>query len=62
MRDRVLEVAEHIPPAQLGTTGDCGFARFFDNTSSTSRETAFAKIQARVRDTALAGEALGGRA
>jgi 5-methyltetrahydropteroyltriglutamate--homocysteine methyltransferase len=59
VRDRVLEAAEYIPAAQLGTTDDCGFAPFFDNT--TSRETAFAKIQARVRGTGLAGEALGGR-
>jgi 5-methyltetrahydropteroyltriglutamate--homocysteine methyltransferase len=61
MRDRVLEVAECIPPGQLGTTAACAFAPFFDNTS-TSRETAFAKLQAPVRDTALAGGALGGRA
>ena len=60
VRDRVLEAAEYIPVGHLGTTDDCGFAPFFDNTSTT-RETAFAKIQARVRGTALAGEALGGR-
>src|SRR2546427_5066679 len=60
VRDRVLEAAEYIPAGPRGTTEDCGFAPFFDNTSTT-RETAFAKIQARVRGTALAGEALGGR-
>jgi len=60
VRDRVLEAAEYIPAGQLGTTDDCGFAPFFDNTS-TSRDTAFAKIQARVRGTALAGDAVGGR-
>jgi 5-methyltetrahydropteroyltriglutamate--homocysteine methyltransferase len=60
VRDRVLEAAEYIPAERLGTTDDCGFAPFFDNTS-TSRETAFAKIEARVRGTALAGEALAGR-
>jgi 5-methyltetrahydropteroyltriglutamate--homocysteine methyltransferase len=60
VRDRVLEAAEYIPPGRLGTTDDCGFAPFFDNTS-TSRDTAFAKIRARVRGTALARDALGGR-
>jgi 5-methyltetrahydropteroyltriglutamate--homocysteine methyltransferase len=57
VRDRVLEAAEYIPAAQLGTTDDCGFSPFCDDTS-TSRETAFAKIEARVRGTRLAGEAL----
>ena len=38
---------------QLGTTDDCGFAPFSDDTS-TSRDTAFAKIRARVLGTALA--------
>jgi 5-methyltetrahydropteroyltriglutamate--homocysteine methyltransferase len=53
VRDRVLEAAESIPIEQLGTTDDCGFSPFMDNTS-TSRETAFAKIRARVLGTALA--------
>src|SRR5688500_15849671 len=56
--DRVLEASEYIPLDQLGTTDDCGFAPFSDDTS-TSRETAFAKIEARVRGTALASAALG---
>jgi 5-methyltetrahydropteroyltriglutamate--homocysteine methyltransferase len=60
VRDRVCEAAEYIPPEQLGTTDDCGFAPFCDDTS-TSRETAFAKIRARVLGTALASEALGVR-
>lgn len=60
VRDRVLEAAEYIPLAQLGTTDDCGFSPFCDDTS-TSRATAFAKIRARVRGTALAAEVLGGR-
>lgn len=47
VRDRVLEAAEYIPLNQLGTTDDCGFAPFSDDTS-TSRETAFEKIRARV--------------
>ena len=58
VRDRVLEAAEYIPLDQLGTTDDCGFSPFCDDTS-TSRDTAFAKIRARVRGTALAAEVLG---
>ena len=53
IRDRILEAAEFIPAAQLGTTDDCGFSPFCDDTS-TSRDTAFAKIRARVAGTALA--------
>ena len=53
VRDRVLEAAEYIPVDQLGTTDDCGFSPFCDDTS-TSRDTAFAKIRARVAGTALA--------
>jgi 5-methyltetrahydropteroyltriglutamate--homocysteine methyltransferase len=60
VRDRILEAAEYIPRAQLGTTDDCGFSPFSDDTSTT-RETAFAKIAARVRGTALADEVLGVR-
>jgi 5-methyltetrahydropteroyltriglutamate--homocysteine methyltransferase len=58
--DRVLEAAEYIPIAQLGTTDDCGFSPFSDDTSTT-RDTAFAKIRARVLGTALAAEELGRR-
>jgi 5-methyltetrahydropteroyltriglutamate--homocysteine methyltransferase len=58
VRDRVLEAAEYIPIEQLGTTDDCGFSPFCDDTSTT-RETAFAKIRARVVGTALAAETLG---
>jgi methionine synthase II (cobalamin-independent) len=57
VRDRVLEAARFIPLSQLGTTDDCGFAPFCDDTS-TSRETAFAKIRARVKGTALAAQIL----
>jgi len=56
--DRVLEAAQYIPLDQLGTTDDCGFSPFCDDTS-TSREVAFAKIQARVAGTILAGKQLG---
>ena len=58
VRDRVLEAAEYIPVEQLGTTDDCGFSPFCDDLSTT-RETAFAKIRARVLGTALAEKALG---
>jgi 5-methyltetrahydropteroyltriglutamate--homocysteine methyltransferase len=58
IRDRVLEAAEFIPFGQLGTTDDCGFAPFSDDTSR-SRDTAFAKIRARVAGTQLAARALG---
>ncbi len=60
VRDRVIEAAEYIPVEQLGTTDDCGFSPFSDDTS-TSRDTAFAKIRARVVGTKLAEELLGGR-
>jgi 5-methyltetrahydropteroyltriglutamate--homocysteine methyltransferase len=58
VRDRVLEAAEFIPLDQLGTTDDCGFSPFGDDTS-TSRETAFAKIRARIEGTELAAGELG---
>jgi 5-methyltetrahydropteroyltriglutamate--homocysteine methyltransferase len=60
VRDRILEAAQYIPVEQLGTTDDCGFAPFSDDTS-TSRDTAFAKIRARVLGTALASRELGVR-
>ena len=55
---RVLQAAEYIPLDQLGTTDDCGFAPFCDDTS-TPRATAFAKIRARVEGTAMASARLG---
>jgi 5-methyltetrahydropteroyltriglutamate--homocysteine methyltransferase len=58
VRDRVLEAASYLPAGRLGTTDDCGFAPFADDTS-TAREIAFAKIQARVEGTALAEKRLG---
>jgi 5-methyltetrahydropteroyltriglutamate--homocysteine methyltransferase len=57
VRDQVLEAAEYIPVDQLGTTDDCGFSPFSDDTS-TSRDTAFAKIRSRVIGTALAAREL----
>ena len=58
VRDQVLAAAQYIPVKQLGTTDDCGFSPFCDDTS-TSREKAFEKIRARVLGTALASEILG---
>ncbi|NHZ87541.1 5-methyltetrahydropteroyltriglutamate--homocysteine methyltransferase [Massilia sp. CCM 8733] len=57
VRDRILQAAEFIAPSQLGSTDDCGFSPFCDD-RSTSRETAFAKIAARVAGTALASTIL----
>jgi 5-methyltetrahydropteroyltriglutamate--homocysteine methyltransferase len=58
---RVLEAAEYIPVGQLGTTDDCGFAPFLDDTS-TARDLAFSKIAARVKGTSMAAERLQARA
>jgi 5-methyltetrahydropteroyltriglutamate--homocysteine methyltransferase len=59
VRDRILEAAKYIPIEQLGTTDDCGFSPFCDD-FSTSRDTAFEKIQARVAGTALASKMIAG--
>ena len=59
VRDRVIEAAKYIPVEQLGTTDDCGFAPFSDDTS-TSRDTAFAKIRSRVEGTAIAADLIAG--
>ncbi len=58
VRDRVLEAAKFIDPARLGTTDDCGFSPFGDDTS-TSRDTAFAKVRGRVTGTEMASKILG---
>jgi 5-methyltetrahydropteroyltriglutamate--homocysteine methyltransferase len=58
VRDRILEAARFIDPSHLGTTDDCGFSPFGDDVS-TSRDTAFAKIQARITGNAMASEVLG---
>lgn len=58
VRDRVLAAAEHIPISQLGTTDDCGYSPFSDDVV-TSRDTAFAKISARVEGTQAAADQLG---
>ena len=58
VRNRILQAASFIPIAQLGTTDDCGFAPFADDTS-TARDTAFRKIATRVEGTQLASKELG---
>jgi 5-methyltetrahydropteroyltriglutamate--homocysteine methyltransferase len=55
---RVVEAAALIPIESMGATDDCGFSPFADDTS-TSRETAFAKIKSRVEGTAMAAQVLG---
>ncbi len=60
IRDIILHAAETIPIGQLGTTDDCGFSPFADDTS-TSRDIAFAKIKARIDGTRLAEDALSRR-
>jgi 5-methyltetrahydropteroyltriglutamate--homocysteine methyltransferase len=60
VRDSVLQAAEFIPIDQLGTTDDCGFAPFSDDTSTT-RDTAFSKIRARILGTRLAAAVIGGK-
>ena len=59
VRERIIEASRFIPPENLGTTDDCGFSPFSDDTSTT-RDKAFAKIKARVEGTALAARVLGG--
>jgi 5-methyltetrahydropteroyltriglutamate--homocysteine methyltransferase len=58
VRDRILEAAGYIPLNQLGSADDCGFSPFGDDIS-TSRETAFEKIRARVVGTEMASQRLG---
>lgn len=58
VRDRVLEASSYLDPARLGTCDDCGFSPFGDDTS-TSRQTAFGKVRARVAGTELAAQQLG---
>jgi len=58
VRDRILEAAEILDPKRLGSTDDCGFSPFGDDLS-TARDTAFAKIRARVLGTELASQQLG---
>lgn len=59
VRDLILEAAACIPLERMGTCDDCGFSPFCDDTTTT-RETAFAKIRSRVLGTAMAERELGG--
>jgi 5-methyltetrahydropteroyltriglutamate--homocysteine methyltransferase len=59
IRDRIVTAARYVPTERLGTTDDCGFSPFSDDTS-TSREMAFAKIKARVEGTAMAEAVING--
>jgi 5-methyltetrahydropteroyltriglutamate--homocysteine methyltransferase len=58
VRRRVLQAASILPISQIGTTDDCGFAPFADDTS-TARDVAFSKIRSRVEGTAMASRELG---
>jgi len=58
VRDRILAAARYLSADRIGSCDDCGFAPFADDTS-TSRDIAFAKIEARVEGTALAARQLG---
>jgi 5-methyltetrahydropteroyltriglutamate--homocysteine methyltransferase len=57
VRDRVLEAAQFIPLQQLGTTDDCGYSPFADDTS-TPRQICYEKIKARIQGTILAEQIL----
>ncbi len=58
VKDRTLEIVEHLKGERFGTTDDCGFSPFGDDIAM-ARATAFAKIKARVEGTKLAANALG---
>lgn len=58
VRDRTLEIAEHLQGERFGTTDDCGFSPFGDDIAM-ARTTAFDKIKARVDGTRLADDMLG---
>ena len=57
IRDRVLEATRIIPVESLGTIDECGFSPFADDTSTT-RDTAFAKVKSRVEGTLMASNIL----
>ncbi len=57
VREHTLEAAEHLKGERFGTTDDCGFSPFGDDVAM-ARNTAFAKIAARVKGTALAEKQL----
>ena len=59
VRDRVLEAARFIPLHQLGTTDDCGFAPFCDDTVDIARTGVREDPRARGRHGARGSESLG---
>lgn len=58
--EQILLAAKYIPLGQLGTTDDCGYSPFSDDISTT-RDTAFAKIHARITGTKQATDIIEGR-
>jgi len=58
VRDTILEAASVLGAENIGSTDDCGFSPFADDTS-TAREIAFAKIRSRIEGTSLAEKKLG---
>lgn len=55
--ERTLEAAEYLGAENMGTTDDCGYSPFGDDTA-TARATAFAKIKARIDGTKMANDKL----
>ena len=55
--DLIVQAADFIPIDKLGTTDDCGFSPFSDD-RTTARETAFKKIEARLKGTKMAEKVL----
>ncbi|SFJ98473.1 5-methyltetrahydropteroyltriglutamate--homocysteine methyltransferase [Streptosporangium canum] len=58
VRDRVLQAVRHLSVDQLGTCDDFDFSLLADD-AFTLRETAFARVAARVRGIARVTESLG---
>ena len=58
--EQILLAAKYLPLGQLGTTDDCGYSPFSDDISTT-RDTAFAKIHARITGTKQATDIIEGR-
>ena len=65
--EQLVRAARFVPPAQLGSTDDCGFSPYLidekprHGSPDFARDVAFAKIAARVRGTKLASAELAGR-
>ncbi|MHA3683969.1 hypothetical protein ACXR2W_06920 [Leucobacter sp. HY1908] len=65
--EQLVRAARFVPPAQLGSTDDCGFSPYLidekprHGSPDFARDVAFAKIAARVRGTTIASAELAGR-